>query len=99
MDPKDEKWAVFWCGLLHAILFDEIDASETNQYLKRLAQRELLFPDGRLGKASLSTLRRKLNRYRRSGFTALARQERSDRGQARSVGADVLAFAVVSWRT
>lgn len=94
MNPKDEKWAVFWCGLLHAILFNEIDASETNQYLKRLAQRELLFPDGRLGKASLSTLRRKLNRYRRSGFAALARQERSDRGRARSVGAEVLAFAV-----
>jgi len=94
MNPNDEKWAVFWCGLLHAILFEEIAASETNRYLKRLAQRELVFPDGRMGKASLSTLRRKLNRYRQRGFNGLARQGRSDRGQARSVGAEVLAFAV-----
>jgi transposase InsO family protein len=94
MKPKDEKWAVFWCGLLHPILFEEIDASETNQYLKRLAQREVVFPDGRQGKPSLSTLRRKLNRYRRQGFAALARRPRSDRGKARSVASDALAFAI-----
>lgn len=94
MKPKDEKWAVFWCGLLHPILFDEIDASETNQYLKSLAQKEIAFPDGRAAKPSLSTLRRKLNRYRREGFAALARRRRADRGKARSVPDDVLAFAV-----
>ena len=94
MKPKDEKWAVFWCGLLHPILFEEIDASETNQYLKKLAQKEVVFPDGRAGKASLSTLRRKLNRYRQNGFAALARQPRADRGKARSVSSEVLAFAV-----
>lgn len=94
MTAKDEKWAVFWCGLLHPILFDEIDALETNQYLMRLAQKEVVFPNGREGKPSLSTLRRKLNRYRRKGFTALARQPRADRGKARSVSSEALAFAV-----
>jgi putative transposase len=93
MNKKDEKWAVFWCGLLHPVLFEEIDAAETNQYLKGLAQKEVIFPDGREGKPSLSTLRRKLNRYRQKGFTALARQGRADRGKARSVPDDVLAFA------
>ena len=94
MKPKDEKWAVFWCGLLHPILFEEIDASETNQYLKKLAQEEVVFPDGRVGRPSLSTLRRKLNRYRGQGFAALGRQRRADRGKARSVSPAVLAFAV-----
>jgi transposase InsO family protein len=94
MKPKDEKWALFWCGLLHPILFEEIDAQETNRYLKGLAQTEVLFPDGRVGKPSLSTLRRKLNRYRQKGFAALARQRRADRGKARSVSPEVLAFAV-----
>ena len=94
MKPRDEKWEVFWCGLLHPILFDEIDASETNQYLKQLAQKEAVFPDGREGKTSLSTLRRKLNRYRQKGFAALARQPRADRGKARLVAPEALAFAV-----
>lgn len=94
MKAKDEKWAIFWCGLLHPILFDEIDASETNLYLKRLAQKEIVFPDGREGKPSLSTLRRKLNCYRQKGFAALARQPRADRGKARSVAPEALAFAV-----
>lgn len=94
MKPKEEKWSVFWCGLLHPILFEEIDASETNQYLKKLAQKEVVFPDGRAGRPSLSTLRRKLNRYRQKGFAALARQPRADRGKARSVSSEVLAFAV-----
>jgi putative transposase len=94
MKPKDETWAVFWCGLLHPILFEEMDASQTNPYLKTLAQKEVVFPDGRSGKPSLSTLRRKLNRYRQKGFTALARQRRADRGKARSVSDAVLAFAV-----
>lgn len=94
MKANDEKWAVFWCGLLHPVLFGEIDASETNQYLKSLAQREVLFPDGRAGRPSLSTLRRKLNRYRRGRLDALARKPRADRGRPRSVLPEVLAFAV-----
>ena len=94
MKQKDERWAVFWCGLLHPVLFDELEAAETNPYLKRLAQKELVFPDGRAGKASLSTLRRKLNRYRRQGFDALARKPRTDRGKPRAMAPEVLALAV-----
>ena len=84
MREKDEKSAVFWCGLLHPVLFGEVDASETNQYLKQCARREVTFPDGRVGKPSLSTLRRKLKRYRAGGFAALCRRPRSDRGTSRS---------------
>ena len=94
MKKRDEQWAVFWCGLLHPVLFEEIEASETNQFLKSLARKEVTFPDGRPGKPSLSTLRRKLNRYRQKGFAALARRPRSDRGKARSAPEAVLAFAV-----
>jgi transposase InsO family protein len=94
MKSADEKWGIFWCGLLHPILFEEIDAAETNRYLKDLARKEVVFPDGRLGKPSVSTLRRKLNRYRRQGFDALSRKPRADRGQPRAVAPAVLAFAV-----
>lgn len=93
MKAKDEKWAVFWCGLLHPVLFGEVEASQTNQFLKNLAQKAVLFPDGAMRKPSLSTLRRKLKRYRRKGFTALGRKPRADRGQARSATPELLAFA------
>lgn len=94
MRANEEKWALFWCGLLHPVLFGEVEEPQTNQFLKALAQKELTFPDGRVGKASLSTLRRKLNRYRRGRLDALARKPRADRGRPRSVPPEVLAFAV-----
>ena len=53
-----------------------------------------MFPNGRVGKPSLSTLRRKLNRYRKGGFAALARKTRSDRNKARAAPAEVMAYAV-----
>jgi len=94
MNAKDEKWAVFWCGLLHPIFFEEVDRSQTNLYLKQLAQTKVVFPDGRVGAPSLSTLRRKLRAYRSGGFGALARKPRSDRNTPRSVPAEVLQYAI-----
>jgi len=94
MRRKDEQSAVFWCGLLHPVLFGEVDASQTNQYLKQCAQKEVTFPDGRVGKPSLSTLKRKLARYRQDGLDALARRARSDRGASRSVAREALEYAV-----
>ena len=94
MDRNDEQWAVFWCGLLHPLLFEELEASEINPYLKRLAQTEVVFPNGRTGKPSLSTLRRKWRAYRSGGFSALARRRRSDREKPRAVSAEVIAHAI-----
>lgn len=94
MRERDEKSAVFWCGLLHPVLFGEVDASETNQYLKQCAQREVTFPNGRVGKPSLSTLRRKLKRYRTGGFAALSRRPRSDRGKSRAATPGPFSYAV-----
>ena len=76
MDKEQEKWAIFWCDLLTPIIYEEIDADLSNRFLKQLAAKQTRFPDGRVGKPSLSTLRRKLNRYRQGGFDALARKIR-----------------------
>jgi transposase len=94
MKQKDEKWALFWCDLLRPLLFEEVEPEQTQELLKELAQKEIVFPDGRMGKPSLSTLRRKLNRYRNGGFDALARKEREDRGQARSTPDQIIASAI-----
>ncbi|MCF6155186.1 MAG: hypothetical protein E3K36_08025 [Candidatus Brocadia sp.] len=34
MKSKDKKWALFWCKLLHPVIFGEIEKRQTNQYLK-----------------------------------------------------------------
>ena len=61
MRCSDEKWALFWCNLLHPLLFGEIEQGSENQFLKKLSEQEFLFPDGKRKKPGLSTLRRKLN--------------------------------------
>jgi len=94
LDKEQEKWAIFWCDLLSALIFEQIDKPATNRFLKDLAQKPILFPDGRIKKPSLSTLRRKLNRYRHSGFDGLERQKRCDRGKPRAVGCEVIAKAI-----
>lgn len=94
MKQKDEKRALFWCDLLHPILFEEVEPQEIQAYLKELSQKEMVFPGGRTGKPSLSTLRRKLNLYRQGGFEALARKDRKDRGHPRAAPAQILAAAI-----
>lgn len=94
MTSKDEKWAVFWCGLLRPILYGEVDPKEQNQYLKKLSREELTFPNGVRGTPSLSTLRRKLRTYRRKGFKALARKRRSDRGRSRALSREIIEKAI-----
>lgn len=94
MKQKDEKWALFWCDLLRPVLFDEVGPEQLPDFLKELSQKELVFPCGRTGKPSVSTLRRKLNLYRTGGFDALARKDRKDRGHARVASAEIIAKAI-----
>lgn len=94
MDKKQEKWAIFWCDLLSPIIYEQIEPEEINRFLKTKAQQDLQFPDGRSGKVSLKTLRRKLNRYREGGFDALARKKRVDRGKPRNFSEEVIEKAI-----
>ena len=94
MDKEQEKWAIFWCDLLSPVIYDEIEAELINRFLKQLAKKKIRYPDGRIGHPSLSTLRRKFNRYRQGGFDALARKRRSDRGKSRNIAAEIINKAV-----
>ena len=95
MEKEQEKWAIFWCELLTPVIYEEIEPELTNQFLKKLAKTKVCFPDGRVGKPSLSTLRRKLNRYRQGGFDALARKGRNDRGKSRNIAGEIIEKAIV----
>ena len=94
MDITNEKMAIFWCDLLRPIIFDQIEPEAVNKYLKEIAQNEVVFPDGQKKKPSLSTLRRKLSKFRQGGFKYLFRQSRSDKGKSRSVSSEIMDKAV-----
>jgi transposase InsO family protein len=96
MNAKQEAEAVFWCGLLTPVLFETLEKGEERRRLRALSQQEVVFPGGGRRKPALSTLRRKLKQYRRGGFNALGRKVRSDRGQPRAAGAEVLATAIAA---
>ena len=96
MNGRQEDEAVFWCGLLSSVLFEKLEPGEQRQRLRELAQQEVVFPGGRKRQPSLSTLKRKLKKYRHGGFNAMARKARSDRGEPRAVSAEVMATAVAA---
>ncbi len=94
MNPKDQEWALFWCSLLHGLIFEEIAPEDQARHLRELSQQKRRFPNGAFKQASLSTLKRKWRCYQDGGFEALARKNRSDRGQPRKVSAEIIAHAV-----
>ena len=96
MNAKQEAEAVFWCGLLTSVLFEKMEKGEERQRLRELSKQEVVFPGGRKRKPSLSTLKRKIKKYRDGGFNAMARKPRSDRGAPRAVPVDVIATAIAA---
>jgi transposase InsO family protein len=99
MREQDERSAVFWCGLLRPLIFGEIEVGGKAAFLRKLASEEIVFPDGKRRKPSLSTLKRKLRRYKKQGFDALARKRRSDLGRIRSAKPEVLQTAIEAKRS
>jgi len=94
MNHSDDDWAVFWCSLLGPILLDEVTTGERRRYLKQLSQEEVTLPNGRRKRISYSTLRRKVQRYRKQKIAGLRRRRRRDRGQPRKKRQAMIARAV-----
>ena len=94
MDKKQEQWAIFWCDLLSPVIYEEIEPEDVGSFFKQIAEKEMLFPDGRIKRPSVSTLHRKLKRYQEGGFDALSRKKRMDRGSPRSISPEVIEKAV-----
>jgi len=94
MNVTTEKWSIFWCDLLRPIIFEQIEPELVNKYLKEIAQNEVVFPDGQKKRPSLSTLRRKLKKFRQGGFNSLVRKKRCDKGKSRSVSPEIMDKAI-----
>jgi transposase InsO family protein len=95
MNPTDDDWAVFWCSLLSPILLDEVSRGQRRRFLKQLCEKEVLLPNGRRKRISLSTLRRKVRQFRQQKIDGLRRQPRKDRGQSRKKREAMITRAVV----
>ena len=95
MDNEQERWSIFWCDLLKPIIFSDIEPEGEQAYLKMVSATQVRFPDGQIRTPSVSTLRRKLKKYRTGGFCALQRKPRADRGASRSLDQEILNTAVV----
>ena len=89
MNTKDQ-WALFWCSVLHELIFNEVAPKAHARHLKQLSEQPRRFPNGVNKKASLSTLKRKWKSYQQGGFDALVRKGRCDRGQPRKVSAVII---------
>jgi len=94
MNKEQEKWAIFWCDLLSPVIYGQIEPEETNWFLKQKAKEPIRYPDGHIGKPSISTLRRKLKRYQKGGFDNLARKKRSDQGKPRNTSPEIIEKAI-----
>jgi len=94
LNKDQEKWAIFWCDVLSPVIYGEIEPENAHQFLKTLAKEPVRFPDGYIKTPSLSTLKRKLKKYRTAGFDALARKKRNDAGKPRNVSVEVIQKAV-----
>lgn len=94
MNEKEEKLAVFWCDLLGPVIYSEIEKEAVHQYLKEQASREVVFPDGQCKKPSLTTLKRKLQKFKKDGYYGLFRKTRKDYGKARTVSDEVISRAI-----
>lgn len=94
MQNENERWALFWCNLLHEVIFGHVETSAVGKYLQNLSQQEHLQPNGKYKKISYSTLRRKLKNFKEKGFEGLYRQERNDKGKIRAVDDEILARAI-----
>ena len=96
MNARQEEEALFWCGLLAPVLFEELDTVEERRQLRQLSKEPVGFPCGSKRKPSLSTLKRKLKKYRAGGFNTMARKVRNDRGKPRVVPEEVIATAIAA---
>ena len=94
MENSNEKWALFWCNLLHDLIFGHVESGEEGRYLRELSETEHLLPNGKTKKISYSTLRRKLKRFREGGIESLYRKSRNDRGKIRVVEEEIIQKAI-----
>jgi transposase InsO family protein len=86
--------ALFRYGLIAQLIHDPPGAGAEEQLLREIAAKTYTIPYSRRSKVGISTLRRYLKLYRKSGFEALRPHERQDARQSRAIPEEVLKKAI-----
>lgn len=87
MDKRHEPMVLFWGRILAPALFkedDDFQSQSERQLLLSISEEYFLCPNGDHRKFSLSTLKRKVKRFRENGIDGLAPNPRSDRKKIRA---------------
>jgi putative transposase len=91
---QDTEIALFRYGLIAQLIHDPSSAGEEENLLREIAAKTYTIPHSTRTRVGVSTLRRYLKLYRKSGFEALRPQERKDARQPRAIPEEVLKKAI-----
>jgi putative transposase len=91
---RDTEIALFRYGLIAQLIHDPPAEGEEERLLSEIAAKTYTIPHSSRTRVGISTLRRYLKLYRKSGFEALRPQERQDARQARAIPEEVLKKAI-----
>jgi transposase InsO family protein len=91
---RDTEIALFRYGLIAQLIHDPPAEGEEERLLSEIAAKTYTIPHSNRTRVGISTLRRYLKLYRKSGFEALRPQERQDARQARAIPEEVLKKAI-----
>jgi putative transposase len=91
---RDTEIALFRYGLIAQLIHDPPPGGGEERLLQEIAAKTYTIPHSTRTRVGVSTLRRYLKLYRKSGFEALRPQERKDARQPRAIAQEVLEKAV-----
>jgi putative transposase len=91
---RDTEIALFRYGLIAQLIHDPPEKGEEEHMLREIAAKTYTIPYSTRHTVGISTLRRYLKLYRKSGFEALRPQERKDARQSRTIPEEVLKKAI-----
>jgi len=81
----DEQWAAFWCSILQPLLYGDIKGKERSRILREISRQIHVLPNGCQRRYSVTTLRRKLRRFKKERLKGFCRKRRTDLGKSRVV--------------
>ncbi len=91
---RNTEIALFRYGLIAQLIHDPPGAGAEEHLLREIAAKTYTIPYSKRSQVGISTLRRYLRLYRKSGFEALRPHERQDARQPRAIPEEVLKKAI-----
>jgi putative transposase len=89
VDHQKNELALLRYRIILPIVQNHYPDASQHQYMKKVSQEAVTFPDGKRKYIAPATIKAWLSQYRKYGFDGLVTRKRSDRGMSRSLSTDV----------